>query len=55
MHPAVAARLRPADVADLVERLVYDRSNPLCFLEARARLRVEIDAQLVGAFGVAAP
>jgi len=50
---AVAARLRPPDVADLVERLVHDRGDALRLLEARPRLRVDVDAQLVRTLGVA--
>ena len=51
---AVAARLRPADVADLVEHLVHDRGDLLRLGEAGARLRVDVDAQLVRALRVGA-
>ena len=44
---AVAARLRPADVADLVEHLVHDGGDLLRLREAGTRLRVDVDAQLV--------
>ena len=53
VHAAVAARLRPADVADLVEHLVHDRRRPASPRRTRARLRVDVDAQLVGLLGVA--
>ena len=51
---AVAGRLRPADVADLVEHLAHDRGDRLGVGEVGARLRVEVDAQLVRLLGVGA-
>ncbi len=51
---AVAARLRPAGVADLVEHLVHDRRDALRLGEPGSRLRVDVDAQLVRLLGVGA-
>ena len=44
---AVPRGLRPADVADLVEHLAHERRDALPVLERRARLRVDVDPQLV--------
>src|SRR5262249_36185151 len=55
VNAAVAARLRPADVADLVEHLVHDRGDALRFGEAGAGLRVDVDAQLVRTLRIAPP
>src|SRR5581483_3565145 len=52
---AVAARLRPAGVADLVEDLAHDHSRPLRLREPSAGLRVDVDAQLVRTLRVAPP
>ena len=52
---AVARRLRPARVADLGEHLAHDRGDRLRVGEVRARLRVDVDPQLVGMLGVGAP
>ena len=52
---AVAGRLRPARVADLGERLAHDRRDALRVGEVGARLRVDVDPQLVGMLGVGAP
>src|SRR5581483_11202630 len=48
---AIAARLRPADEADLAEHLMHDGGCALRLVEARAGLRVDVDAQLVGLLG----
>src|SRR5438270_54752 len=53
VHAAVAARLRPADVPDLVQHFVHDRCDLLRFREAGAGLRVDVDAQLVRLLRVA--
>ncbi len=55
VHAAVAARLRPADVADLVQHLVHDGSDLLRLGEAGAGLRVDVDAQLVRLLRVEPP
>ena len=52
---AVARRLRPADEAELVERLLDDRRDLLRLGETCARLRIDVDAELVGMLDVAAP
>jgi hypothetical protein len=52
--PRIARRLRPADEAEPVERLLDDRGNLLRFGEAGARLRVDVDAKLVWVLDVAA-
>src|SRR5262249_12202932 len=54
VHAAVAARLRPADVADLRQNLAHDRRDLLPVREPRAGLRVDVDAQLVRLLGIAA-
>ena len=50
---AVPRGLRPARVADLGEHLADERGDALSVLEGRSRLRVDVDAQLVGMLGVA--
>src|SRR5438270_351944 len=55
VHAAVAARLRPADVADLVQHLVHDGGDLLRLRERGAGLRVDVDAQLVRLFGIVSP
>ena len=52
---AVARRLRPAGPAHLGQRLAHDGGDPLPVLERRARLRVDVDPQLVGPVDVGAP
>ena len=52
---AVARRLRPADEAELVERLPHHCRDLLRLGEAGARLRVDVDAELVRVLDVAAP
>ncbi len=47
VHAAIPRGLRPADVADLGEHLAHERSDALGVLERRARLRVDVDAELV--------
>ena len=49
---AVAARLRVAPHAEVLEELARDSGDALRVGEARARLRVEVDAQLVGVVDV---
>src|SRR6478736_4767784 len=51
----VAGSLRPALVAHLGERLAHDGGDPLPVRERRARLRVDVDPQLVGTVDVGAP
>ena len=46
---------RTADEAELVERLPDDRGDLLGLLEPRARLRVDVDAELVRVLDVTAP
>ena len=48
MDAAVARRLRPAHVADLLEHLPDERRDALGVAEIRPRLWIDIDAQLVG-------
>src|SRR5438105_3506342 len=55
VHAAVAARLRPAHVADLAEHLVDDGGDALRLREAGAGLRVDVDAQLVRLLRIAPP
>src|SRR5207302_6929668 len=55
VHAAVAARLRPAGVADLVQHLAHDRGHLLRLREPGAGLRVDVDAQLVRLLRIAPP
>src|ERR671933_2975068 len=55
MDAAVPGRLRPADEADLLEHLPDDARDLLRVSEGGARLRVDVDAELVGVLDVAAP
>ena len=52
---AVAGGLRPAGPPHLGERLPHDGGDRLAVLEVGARLRVDVDAQLVGLVDVGAP
>src|SRR5262249_60236668 len=54
VDPAVSGRLGPAGVADLREQFANDCRDPLPVPERRPRLRVDVDAQLVGMLRVAA-
>src|SRR3954471_11103762 len=54
VDPAVPRRLRPAHEAELVERLLDDRGDLLRLGEAGARLRIDVDAELVRMLDVAA-
>jgi hypothetical protein len=49
----VARRLRPADVADLVEHLTHEPRDALRVRELGSRLRVDVDPQLVRMLDVA--
>ena len=53
--PRLPGRLRPAREPDLRERLAHERGHRLRIAEVRARLRVDVDAQLVGMLGVRPP
>ena len=52
MQPAVAGRLREAGDAELVEQRLELPGGRARLGEAGARLRVEVEAQLVGVLGV---
>src|SRR4029077_2410330 len=54
MDPAIARRLRPADEAELVERVLDDRRDLLRLRQTGARLGIDVDAQLVRVLDVAA-
>jgi hypothetical protein len=51
----VARRLRPALEADLLQHLTHDGGDPLPVREGRARLRVDVDPELVGMLDVGPP
>ena len=55
MDAAVAGGLRPTGEAELLERLPHERRDLLPLREARARLRVDVDAKLVRVLDVAPP
>ena len=52
--PRLPGRLRPAGPADLGQHLAHERGDALPVREGRARLRVDVDAQLVRPVDVAA-